>query len=550
MSVLFDVSGLTAGQAAARLSARGVVADEVVQRDAFNPRRAFATLRRMRRVRPQACYIFCRHAATQFNRFPLKLMAALSGARTIRFCDEREFGPGIAPAHVIFKDGPLYLWRCFYALLAVLGFAAAYVLLSLIVRLRKPPAPPSLPVRRLCYIKTDFWHDLKAGGSVTHTREFINAGCELGYEVKVFSCDPLVHYRLKPQVEVVEPSPGLYDLPIIFSQMEYNLRFPLALWRKLRGCALDGIYQRHSTNNFSGVALSALLKVPFFLEHNSSSVWIAKNWSAERTSIIPGLCERLNFSGAYRIAVVSEALKQGLLSAGLDDAKVSVNPNGVDPVRFGPHVDASAIRKTLPGGKLLVGFIGVFGQWHGVLTLMRCVKHVIKDCENAHFVIIGDGTLKQQMLDILRQDGTAEHVTFVGLVPHDLAPAHLNACDVLVSPHEDMADGSTFFGSPTKIFEYMATGKGIVASRVGQLGALLEDEQDALLAQQKNETELAEKIARLLRDPALRGRLGASARRKVATTYTWQENFRRAISPIESSELAETNVCLCRSAKA
>jgi len=146
------------------------------------------------------------------------------------------------------------------------------------------------------------------------------------------------------------------------------------------------------------------LKVPFFLEHNSSSSWIAKNWSAQRSSLIPSLCEKLNFCGAYRIAVVSEALKQDLLSRGLDEAKVIVNPNGVDPARFGPHVDASAVHCRLPGGKLLVGFIGVFGQWHGVLTLMRSVKHVVQACDNAQFVIIGDGALKQQMLDILARD--------------------------------------------------------------------------------------------------------------------------------------------------
>jgi glycosyltransferase involved in cell wall biosynthesis len=46
----------------------------------------------------------------------------------------------------------------------------------------------------------------------------------------------------------------------------------------------------------------------------------------------------------------------------------------------------------------------------------------------------------------------------------------LDACDILVSPHIPLADGSDFFGSPTKIFEYMAMGKGIVASRLGQIG--------------------------------------------------------------------------------
>lgn len=528
MNILIDVSG-DAERAAASLSARGVQPAETLARAALKPRTLATTLRRLRKFRPVACYIFCRQHRAQFNRFPLKLVAALSGARTIHFCDEQEIGPGASPMEVLYRDLPLYLWHCVYALFAILGFIAAYLLLWMAVRVSKPAAPPSIRSRRLCYIKTDFWGDLKAGGSVTHTREFINAGCGLGYEILVFACDPLVHYQLSPKVVVINPGPGLYDLPISVSQMEYNLRFPLAVWRCLRGTALDGIYQRHSAINVSGVALSLLLRAPFLLEYNSSPTWIAKNWAAQKSSLITALCEKLNLRGASRIAVVSDVLRRNLCSLGVDEGRVIVNPNGVDPQRFGPHVNAAAARAALPAGKLLVGFIGVFGQWHGVLTLMRSVKHVVSACPEGQFVIIGDGALKQSMLEILTHDAMLDHVTFVGLVKHDLAPAYLNACDVLVSPHEDMADGSMFFGSPTKIFEYMATGKGIVASNVGQLGQLLTHEHDALLVEQKNELQLAGAIVRLLRDSALRGRLGMAARQQAMTAYTWEQNFRRAL---------------------
>ena len=529
MILLIDTAG-NRERALAALLAQGIEPVEVLEREDLQLRHPLATWQRLRRVHPGRCYIFCRLIEAQFNRFPLKVLGALTGARTIHFCDERKLGPGMTPARILSRDFLLYLWHCAGALLAAFAFFVAYIALRLMVRSRKPALPQRSSAKRLCYIKTDFWRDLKAGGSVTHTREFINAGCALDYEIDVFACDPLIHYGLKPNVQVVEPVEGLYDLPILFSQMEYNLRFPLVVWKRLRGKPLDVIYQRHSSNNFSGVTLSVLLNAPFFLEHNSSSSWIAKNWSAQRSARIPRLCETLNLSGAYQIAVVSQALKQDLISVGVEPGKVVVNPNGVDPFRFGPHVDASAVRNTLPSGKLLVGFIGIFGQWHGVLTLMRCVKQVIKACNNAHFIIIGDGALKQQMLEILRNEQMTEHVTFVGLIKHDLAPAYLNACDVLVSPHEDMADGSTFFGSPTKIFEYMATGKGIVAGNVGQLTELLEGEQDALLVEQKNDRELAAAIVRLLRDAKLRQRLGEAARSKAVTNYTWEANFRRAIA--------------------
>ena len=540
MTLVIDAAG-DAGRAAGFLAARGLEPGRIVGRDGLKPRRFLATLREWRKLRPEACYIFCRHLPTQFNRFPLKMLAVLSGAKTIHFCDEQEVGPRLTRTGVLAKDLPLYFCHCLYALLVALGFLLAYSIAWIAVRVSKPPTRPSGSARRLCYIKTDFWHDLKAGGSVTHTREFVNAGCELGYDIAIFACDPLVHFKLKPGVEVVKPSSALYDLPILASQLEYNLRFPLVVWRRLRGTSLDGIYQRHSSNNFSGVTLSLMLRVPFVLEFNTPLAWAAKNWGAGIPTV-PRLCENLNLRGAYQVAVVSEALRQNLLTMGVKGAKVIVNPNGVDPQRFGPHVDTHTVRDQVPAGKLLVGFIGVFGQWHGVLTLMRSVKHVVRANSNAHYMIVGDGTLKKRMAEILAQDGMTDHVSFVGLVKHDLAPAYLNLCDILVSPHEDMADGSVFFGSPTKIFEYMAIGKGIVASRVGQLGELLGHEQDALLVEQRDEIQLAEAIVRLLGDSALRQRLGAAARSKVIASYTWKENFRRAVARLPIAQ-SPTGVC-------
>ena len=62
----------------------------------------------------------------------------------------------------------------------------------------------------------------------------------------------------------------------------------------------------------------------------------------------------------------------------------------------------------------------------------------------------------------------AGRVMFTGAVAHERVAKLLDACDILVAPHVPLADGSEFFGSPTKIFEYMAMGKGIVASRLGR----------------------------------------------------------------------------------
>ncbi len=83
---------------------------------------------------------------------------------------------------------------------------------------------------------------------------------------------------------------------------------------------------------------------------------------------------------------------------------------------------------------------------------------------------------------------------FTGSLPREKVVEYLDASDILVSPHIPMPDGSRFFGSPTKLFEYMAMGKGIVASRLEQLAEVLEHDQTALLVTPGNVEELAEAI--------------------------------------------------------
>jgi glycosyltransferase involved in cell wall biosynthesis len=97
-----------------------------------------------------------------------------------------------------------------------------------------------------------------------------------------------------------------------------------------------------------------------------------------------------------------------------------------------------------------------------------------------------------------------------------------------------LADGSEFFGSPTKIFEYMAMGKGIVASRLGQIGEVLVDRETALLVEPANVEELTAAIVRMVESEALRTNLGAKAREVAEREHTWAHNARRVLEAYRS----------------
>ena len=120
-------------------------------------------------------------------------------------------------------------------------------------------------------------------------------------------------------------------------------------------------------------------------------------------------------------------------------------------------------------------------------------------------------------------------VIFTGMVSYNDIQYFLAICDILVSPHCLLSGNKEFFGSPTKIFEYMAIGKGIVASNLGQIGEVLENGKTAILVEPENIEELVNGILKLVNDERLRIQLGRKARKVVLNKYTWDRNIRELL---------------------
>src|SRR5687768_15107824 len=150
------------------------------------------------------------------------------------------------------------------------------------------------------------------------------------------------------------------------------------------------------------------------------------------------------------------------------------------------------------------------------------------------FLLVGSGVLQGEVEGILRESGSAHRAILTGAVGHDRIPALLDACDILASPHVPLQDGSEFFGSPTKLFEYMAMGKAIVASRLGQIGDVLEDEETAILVEPGDASVLADAIRRLASSEELRDRLGKNAREAAVMKHTWKHNAQRVLDAYAS----------------
>ncbi|MFN2576171.1 MAG: glycosyltransferase [Pyrinomonadaceae bacterium] len=506
---------------------------EFLSRYELEQRQTLERLKLVRALRPDLFVIVTERLAWQRGQNTLFAFGALAGARRVALIDSRGDVRDESRAKILART-PSRLARESAASAAAVKRSRTKLkrLESEIANRPQPRFTTGKTAVSIAYLRSTPSPGSHAGGAATHINGFINAAMDLGARVNVISNDYIAGLDEK-RLTLIDPEPAgstraAFDL-------RNNLIFSEGVLSELNRAPVDLIYQRYGRFTSAGVEASLRTGAPLFLEYNGSEVWIGKHW--DMSGMIPLLerFEALNLAAAARIFVVSEVERQNLLRINVPDERIVVNPNAADTETFRPGAEGAAVRRELEirENEIVAGFVGTFGPWHGVLILAQAIASTPPD-SGIRFLLIGAGRFRDEVERIVRNAGRQHQVIFVGHVSHERVPALLDACDILLSPHVPLEDGSPFFGSPTKLFEYMAMGKGIVASRLGQIGEVLTNEETALLVEPGNVRELREAILRLTNSRELRERIGAAARDAAVERHTWKQNAQRVIQAYEA----------------
>jgi glycosyltransferase involved in cell wall biosynthesis/ubiquinone/menaquinone biosynthesis C-methylase UbiE len=409
------------------------------------------------------------------------------------------------------------------------------------------------------YLRTDFWVKINAGGSYGHT---CHVARELARVTENFVAFMPHRYELLDEFGVRQeimpsPSPENYEEAIARATDHYYAYLKTA-FTALKPAY---IYERLCLGNSVGVRLSQELQIPYIVEYNGSEISMqrsfgASNYKYERYYL---QAEAAAFAQATLISVVSEPIKTSLIGRGVPADKIIVNPNAADPILYAPcpAPQRQQLRRELGwnDSHLVIGFTGTFGKWHGNEVLAEALPAICRAVPEARFLLIGDGVGKAQVDEAVRSHHLDARVKSVGMVPQKEGARLMGACDLFICPHNYHMVDSPFFGSPTKVFEYMAMGKAIVASDLEQIGEVLSPalrpeqlqepgcrvtEQRSVLCQPGNSAEFIAAIVALARQPELRQRLGDNARQALQKQYTWAKHVARLWNfPRQSAEQGE-----------
>lgn len=418
---------------------------------------------------------------------------------------------------------------------------------------------------RVMYLKTNLWFGVQAGGSIGHVAGVVNGFSRMGITIDVYTAESLQLLDDEVQVTMV-PINASGGIPLELNGYIFQRVFDRYITSLQNKYPVDLVYQRNCLVNYSGVLMSRRLQVPLVIEYNGSEVWVSKNWGVPlRFSRTAQRIEDVNLRHAHLIVVVSDVLRDELLERGIDEDRILFYPNCIDPRIFNPdnfstrHKVELRSRWNISQEALVCTFVGTFGPWHGVDVLAGSVRQLVENRldwlreQKIHFLFVGDGQLMPKVRELL-SEVPEDIYTFTGLVAQSDAPLYLAISNVLLSPHVPNPDGSRFFGSPTKLFEYMAMGKPIIASELEQIGEVLQGswhigrqgmpEQDqnlsgstALLTTPGEINELCDALQFLVEHPASRTMIGNAARTLALSKFTWEQQVKEIMHRLQKLDM-------------
>ena len=246
---------------------------------------------------------------------------------------------------------------------------------------------------------------------------------------------------------------------------------------------------------------------------------------------ISGLIEKLNYTLAGKVMVVTPELKSLLSSAfHIPGSKIFINPNGANTELFRP-MDKTSARQSLGLNKSTryALFVGNFAPWQGIDFLVNAVLEVRKSVNNFVLLLVGGGREEKRVRRLVEELKIESQVIFAGNVDNDKIPLYINAADVCVAPFISLSRRKNP-GSPLKVYEYLACGKPVVASSVGSVGALIRNGKIGILVEPENPSALAQGIVDCLLYVRDEDGYREARRDVIMKQYNWKQTAKNLAS--------------------
>lgn len=227
-------------------------------------------------------------------------------------------------------------------------------------------------------------------------------------------------------------------------------------------------------------------------------------------------CERMEVSAALlcdRVVTISRALKTWLVARGVSAGKITVVPNGAEPLR-----NASPPTAQRPP---VIGYAGGLNAYEGIDDALTVISILKSNGVDVRLMIAGEGICKRQLQALAATLEIQDRVNFEGQISFDRMTDFYDGLSLVIIPRKDLP--VTRLVPPMKLAEAMASGKPVLASRLPPIAELIEHDRTGLLLEAENPNEWADEITALLASPDRMSRLSRAAYELANHRYSWNQ---------------------------
>ncbi|WP_246128997.1 glycosyltransferase family 4 protein [Colwellia demingiae] len=313
-------------------------------------------------------------------------------------------------------------------------------------------------------------------------------------------------------------------------ELAFNLIAVIRLRKTVKEKKITLIYERYSLFMFASVWWAKRHNLPIVLEINDScQVQRVRSLTFKK---LAAKIESWIFKNATGLVFISTRFQEVAEQAYGDIANSVVSPNGADLDKFIiDETSGLALRSKLGiEDKIVLGYVGAFVHWHGIDWFVDLACQKLKETPELVLLLVGDGVAFEGIKSRVIEAGVESQVILPGKVPHNEVSSFLSAMDLGILPD------SNDYGSPMKLFEFMAMGKGMIAPDFSPIAEVVQDNETSWLFPASNKQACIDKVFKIVNDKKAHKKVGLNARVYIENERQWKHNAEQLLSLVTSSE--------------
>lgn len=369
-----------------------------------------------------------------------------------------------------------------------------------------------------------------------HIMGMVDSFRKMGHRVDILSPNsgkeptpgnaPAAAKKASPLAAIAKHAP---EIVFEFIELGYNFILKKRMAEMFEKTKYDFVYERTALMNYAAVDFCAERNVPIVLEVNfTADMPLVRHRSPLLEPLAKAIDLRILKKASHNLPV-STYLKDHMVKLGVPAEKITVITNAADPDIFRTGVSGEEIRKKFNlHGKTVVGFVGGFYPWHGLKLLVQAMEIAVKKAPSLSALLVGDGPMRPELEKMIAEKNLQPYFHFAGKMGHKDLPAYNAAFDLGTMPD------SNVYGSPMKIFEYMAMGKPVVAADYGPLRDGIDHDVHGKLFKPQDPAAFAQSLVEMAQEPEKRTAMGKAGRQRIETDRNWFNQAKKVIEIYEN----------------